>query len=95
MTIPIPSHPIPFHLHLHLHPADTNRYELSWAGFSECFTKAWPFFYWQIVGDLGYTFVMFGAHYALTHYVPRFADEKTIPAHELEPLNPSVEFSEA
>lgn len=36
-------------------------YPKTWAGLVECYVAALPFFQYQLIGDLGYTAVLFGA----------------------------------
>eukprot|EP00455_Lapot_gusevi_P013193 TRINITY_DN1637_c0_g2_i2.p1 TRINITY_DN1637_c0_g2~~TRINITY_DN1637_c0_g2_i2.p1 ORF type:complete len:215 (+),score=83.17 TRINITY_DN1637_c0_g2_i2:67-711(+) len=41
-------------------------YPLTGAGFVECYTKAIPFFYYQILGDFAYTAIFFTFHHVMS-----------------------------
>jgi len=44
-------------------------YSPDFSGFIDCFVKALPFFRTSLIADLIYSGVLFGAYYAITHYV--------------------------
>ncbi|MCS7237505.1 MAG: hypothetical protein NZ899_04455 [Thermoguttaceae bacterium] len=47
-----------------------NWYPKTWAGLAECYVAALPFFQNQLIGDLGYSAVLFGAWALAERFLP-------------------------
>lgn len=55
-------------------------YPKSWEGLVECYVAAIPFFHWTLLGDAGYSAVLFGGFALAEQHWPLLAERSTVGA---------------